>query len=401
MIDAVVRFARVLRRAGLPVGTGRVMDALRAVSLCGFDRRDDVYWTFASLFVARREHFEVFDAAFRAFWRARDETTTRRAAPPVVVPNAIPEDESLLQRRVAEALALESGDIEEVPALMRTVRETVLAPSASESLRKRDFAAMSLAELQEVRELMARMRLPIPPVRTRRFEPAGTRARVDPRATLRASLRGPRELIPRRWCRPRERHSPLVVLCDISGSMQNYTRMFLHFLHAITNDRDRVHVFLFGTRLTNITRQLRHRDADIALGAVTHAVADWSGGTRIASSLEEFNWRWARRVLGQNATVLLITDGLDRDPGDTLAREAERLRKSCRSIVWLNPLLRFDAFEPKAAGIRLLLPFVDHFLPAHNVDSLADLMQVIGSHRHEAPSFDTRSQPRWKSRASS
>lgn len=397
MIEAVVRFARLLRRAGLPVGPGRVLDALRALPGVDLGRRDDVYWTLAALFVARREHLEIFDAAFRAFWRAPD-AAAHRSRPPLPVIDPALDDDALLQRRLAEALALESDDLAEAPALIPTKRETVLAPSSQEALRKRDFASMSLAELAEVRDLMKRLRLPIPPVRTRRHEPSPTHARVDPRATLRESLRGPRELIPLRHCRPRERHVPLVVLCDISGSMQQYTRMFLHFLHAITNDRDRVHVFLFGTRLTNITRQLRHRDADVALAAVTRAVADWSAGTRIGASLAEFNWRWSRRVLGQNAAVLLITDGLDRDPGDVLPREAERLHKSCRHLLWLNPLLRFDGFEPRAAGIRLLLPHVDRFLPAHNVDSLAQVASLLTA-RDSSPLND-RSDPRWRSRAS-
>jgi uncharacterized protein len=169
----------------------------------------------------------------------------------------------------------------------------------------------------------------------------------------------------------------MVILCDISGSMSRYSRMFLHFLHAITNDRDRVHTFLFGTRLTNITRHLRHRDVDIALDAATRAVEDWSGGTRIGASLAEFNMRWSRRVLGQNAVVLLISDGLDRDAGRDLGEAMERLRKSCRQLLWLNPLLRFDAFRPVATGVQLMLPHVDAFLPAHNIDSLADLADAL------------------------
>jgi len=153
--------------------------------------------------------------------------------------------------------------------------------------------------------------------------------------------------------------------------------MFLHFLHAITNDRDRVHTFVFGTRLTNITRHLRHRDVDIALRGVSQAVEDWSGGTRIASSLREFNLRWSRRLLGQNAVVLLISDGLDRDMGHDLAQQMERLHKSCRRLIWLNPLLRFEGFEPRAAGVRQMLPHVDAFLPAHNIDSLVDLARAL------------------------
>ena len=171
---------------------------------------------------------------------------------------------------------------------------------------------------------------------------------------------------------------PLVIVCDISGSMSRYTRMFLHFMHMLTNDRDRVHTFLFGTRLTNVTRHLRQRDIDIALTRVADSVEDWSGGTRIGESLKEFNRFWSRRVLGQGAVVLLISDGLDRDAGRGLHREIERLHKSCRRLIWLNPLLRFEGFEPRSQGIRSLLPFVDEFRPVHNLQSLEELIEALG-----------------------
>jgi uncharacterized protein with von Willebrand factor type A (vWA) domain len=167
------------------------------------------------------------------------------------------------------------------------------------------------------------------------------------------------------------------VLCDISGSMNPYSRMFLHFLHAITNDRDRVAVFVFGTRLTNITRQLRHRDVDVAMAKVADAIKDWSGGTRIGASLREFNWRWGRRVLAQNACVLLVSDGLDREAGEGLGEEMERLGKSCHRLVWLNPLLRYEKFEARPAGVRAMLPHVDLFLPVHNLKSLVDLARTL------------------------
>ena len=174
-----------------------------------------------------------------------------------------------------------------------------------------------------------------------------------------------------------EVHPPLVVLCDISGSMNPYARMFLHFLHAITNDRDRVSVFVFGTRLTNITRQLRHRDVDVAMARVADAIKDWSGGTRIGWSLREFNWRWGRRVLGQNACLLLVSDGLDREAGEGLSEEMQRLHKSCKQLIWLNPLLRYDKFEARPAGVRAMLPHVDRFLPVHNLKSLIDLSRAL------------------------
>jgi uncharacterized protein with von Willebrand factor type A (vWA) domain len=227
-------------------------------------------------------------------------------------------------------------------------------------------------------------------VRTRRLVPDARGRRVDLRATLRASLRSGADIIPLRRRSQESRHPPLVVLCDISGSMSRYSRMFLHFLHAITNDRDRVHTFVFGTRLTNITRHLRHRDVDVALAGVSAAVADWSGGTRIGSSIKEFNLRWSRRVLGQNAVLLLITDGLDRDLGKDLGPEMERLHKSCRKLIWLNPLLRYEGFEPRPLGVRVMLPHVDAFLPAHNIDSLISLGRALSAARPESSAAAAR-----------
>jgi len=215
------------------------------------------------------------------------------------------------------------------------------------------------------------------PTRRFRADPAGPR--IDMRATLRNSLRGGASDIDLRRRRRRERHPPLVVLCDISGSMSRYSRMLLHFLHALTNDRDRVYTFLFGTRLTNITRQLRQRDVDVALARVAEAVEDWSGGTRIGASLREFNRRWSRRVLGQGALVIFISDGLDRDAGEGLAEEMERLHKSCRRLIWLNPLLRYEGFEPRSLGMRAILPHVDDFRTVHNLESLGQLAAALGS----------------------
>lgn len=193
------------------------------------------------------------------------------------------------------------------------------------------------------------------------------------RATLRAGLRSSGAMMPLKYRRRVTRHPPLVVLCDISGSMSRYSRMFLHFVHAVTNDRDRVHSFIFGTRLTNITRHLQYRDVDVALDRVANAAMDWSGGTRIGESLLEFNHFWSRRVRGQGAVVLLITDGLDRGDIDGLGLEIERLHKSCRRLIWLNPLLRFQGFRPEARGVRTILPHVDDFRTVHSLNSLGDI----------------------------
>jgi uncharacterized protein len=382
-----MHFARVLRGAGLPVGPDRVIDALRALEIAGVNNREDFYWTLASVFLDRREQFEVFDQAFHVFWRNPQllarvmglllPRVHRRAQTPEEPPPA---------NRVADPLEPKArrdpNAGREPPPELRI--DATLTFSDRELLQRTDFETMTVEELAQAKKLIAGLRLPIPEVRTRRLRPDPHGHRIDLRSTLRASARGSADLIPLQRRSPQLRHPPLVVLCDISGSMSRYSRMLLHFMHAITNDRDRVHTFLFGTRLTNITRYLRHRDVDVALSAVSQAVADWSGGTRIGASLAAFNLRWSRRVLGQNAVVLLISDGLDRDGGADLSRAMDRLHRSCRKLIWLNPLLRYDEFRPLATGVRLMLPHVDAFLPAHNLDSLIDLARALAPVRTEA-----------------
>jgi len=392
MLEALVRFVHVLRRAGIPVGTDQVLAASRALGGLDLGRRDDVRQAMAALFLSRREHFEVFDQAFDLYWRPRASDPGARSRPPTSAAPSIEEDPTVLQR-VLDALAAELPADREPLLLQRETRTLALALDARERLGARDFASMSAREMERARALMARLTLPVPEIVTRRRRPAVDGPLVDMRASLRASLRGGGDLLPLRRSRRRRRHAPLVVLCDISGSMQAYTRMFLHFLHALTNDRARVHVFLFGTRLTNVTRALRQKDPDKAMERVSGSVEDWAGGTRIGHTLAEFNLRWSRRVLGQNATVLLISDGLDRDAALGLREEVERLSKSCRRLVWLNPLLRFEGFEPRSSGARAMLPFVDDFRPAHNLDSLGAIAEVLSA---DAPA--TRRRYQWKGR---
>lgn len=238
---------------------------------------------------------------------------------------------------------------------------------------------MTARELLDARAAIARLTLPADQVTTRRFRPDPRGARADPRAMMRQALRTGGDLMLPRFKSARTVHPPLVVLADISGSMSQYSRIFLHFLHALSEKRSRVHTFVFGTRLTNLTRQMRHRDPDEALAEAAAAVKDWSGGTRIGETLHEFNRLWSRRVLGQGAVVLLITDGLERDDTDLLAREMDRLHKSCRRLIWLNPLLRFDGFEPRARGVRVMLDHVDEFRPVHSLDALSDLVASLST----------------------
>jgi len=238
---------------------------------------------------------------------------------------------------------------------------------------------MSAAEIAEVTRAIAQMKLPQAELRTRRFKPDARGQRLDLRRTLRGSLRTGGEIVKFQRLGRIDKPAPIVALLDISGSMTDYTRLFLQFLHAITDARKRVSVFLFGTRLTNVTRALRARDPDEALAACSSSVEDWAGGTRIAISLHNFNNLWGRRVLGQGATVLLISDGLEREADSRLEFEMDRLHRSCRRLIWLNPLLRFEGFEAKAQGIKMMLPHVDEFRPVHNLKSMGGLIAALSS----------------------
>ncbi len=377
LLANLMHFARTLRAAGLPVGPGKVLDAVAAVEAVGITDRRDFYWTLHAVLVNRADQRVLFDQAFHVFWR-NPELLKKMLA--LVLPQLnidMPQDEGTeMLRRLAEALhpnqeARESGETE-------LDIDSAMTFSDREQLGSMDFDKMSLDELARAKAAIARMRLPIMDIPTRRYARDPRGARADMRATLRAALRSGGLIELKRKSR-RRRPPPLVVLCDISGSMSRYSRVFLHFMHSITNDRDRVFTFVFGTRLTNITRYLRHRDVDLALDRVAEAVVDWSGGTRIGHSVAEFNRLWSRRVLGQGAVVLLITDGLDRDAGTGLAHEMDRLHRSCRRLIWLNPLLRYEGFEPRSLGMKAMLPYVDEFRPVHNLESLETLVAVISA----------------------
>src|ERR1051325_6281913 len=375
LAENVMHFARLLRAAGLRIGPDRVVDCVQALEIAGPQRRDDWYWTMSAVLLSRQEQRPIFDQAFQIFWR--DPKLAERMMQ-VLLPKAhgrAAKPEEQQSQRLTDALFNRNKEGEQREQKMDL--EARLTFSSREVLQRMDFDTMSAAELAEAKKLIAELRLPLPVVKTRRFHVQRNGRRIDLRRSLRETLREGGDIIPLVRAAPRELHPPLVVLCDISGSMNPYSRMFLHFLHAVTNDRDRVSVFVFGTRLTNITRQLRHRDVDVAMARVAEAIKDWSGGTRIGASLREFNWRWGRRVLGQNACVLLVSDGLDREAGEGLGDEMERLAKSCRYLVWLNPLLRYDKFEARPAGVRAMLPHVDLFLPVHNLDSLLDLAKAL------------------------
>lgn len=383
----ITHFARALRAAGLPIGTGRVLDAIRAVAVAGFSSRSDFFYTLRACLVTRPEHLVVFAQIFRLYWRDPRYMEHMMA---MMLPaiRGVQEDRSAqaAEKRAAEALLdgvtrdapqIEEHDSDEV----QIDADASATLSGEERLRTLDFEQMSTAEVAQAKRMLARLTLPVKPFASRRGMAAFNGRRVDAGRTLRAALRHGGEMRRIHLQKPRERWPNLVVLCDISGSMSQYSRMVLHFLHAVANQKGagwaRVHAFTFGTRLTNITRQLATRDVDAALAAAGKQAQDWEGGTRIGACLHDFNRDWSRRVMGQGAVVLLITDGLDRDAPEALSHEMERLHLSARRLIWLNPLLRWEGFAPKAQGIRAMLPHVDALRAGHSIATLEELAEAI------------------------
>jgi uncharacterized protein len=379
----VIHFTRILRESGLPLGTRSTLDALACVEVAGIETRQDLKAALRCVLVSRADHQVLFDAAFDLFWRDPDiaakmmaallpEVSGRGSATPPPPPPLRLLDAMHGQQQSSPPQPTQDPD--------QLDFDTTLTFSANEKFQRLDFEGMNAAEWDEAKRAIRDFALPVKPLITRRHKPRNHARRIDLRRTLQHTVRTGGELIYLQRTAPSVKPPPLVVLCDISGSMHRYTRMFLHFIHAMTNDpnsKQPVEVFLFGTRLTHITRQLRQRDVDAALNRVAAAAPDWSGGTRIGGCLHEFNLRWSRRVLGQGAVVLLLTDGLDRDDIEVLGKSAERLRKSCRQLIWLNPLLRFDGFAPRAAGIQALLPHASKFIPAHNLQSIKALAAAL------------------------
>jgi hypothetical protein len=374
--DNIVYFGRVLRRAGLKFGPAAIGDAIESVSAIGVGSREEFYTALSCNFVKRQEDRPVFDEAFRIFWRPRDFEGKLIQMLSRMTPDAGEKEKpKAAAARVAESLYAEQ------PARQREQDEIEIdsrfSASEGEVFRKTDFAQMTAHELSDARQALSRLILPMDEVKTRRYRPSSNMARIDPRATLRAAMKTGGDLILPKWRAQRTIHPPLVIIADISGSMSQYTRIFLHFMHVLTERRRRVHTFLFGTRLSNVTRAMRHRDPDEAIAMCSETVKDWSGGTRIGETLLEFNRLWARRVLSQGAIVLLITDGLERDDAVLLGSEIDRLHRSCRRLIWLNPLLRFEGFEARARGVRAMLPHVDELRAVHNLEAIGDLAKAL------------------------
>ena len=384
LAENIVHFARALRRAGVKVGPAQVRTAIEAVRVAGFTRRTDFYYTLRATLITRPEHLETYHQIFRMFWRDPGYLEKMMQMMLPLLETMQPAQEGppeAAQRRASDALAAEKEQAANPPERDLLEMDARLSWSTNEVLRGMDFEQMTADELKQAEAAVRSLILDAAPLKTRRFSPARKGSQADVRAMMRRSVRRGGEFDRMILKAPRTRPPALVAICDISGSMSVYARMMMHFLHALTwSDNSgwgKVHGFTFGTRLTNVTRALRMKDIDDALDAVGHDAPDWQGGTRIGEALRQFNRQWSRRVLGQGAVVLLITDGLERGDLSLLEKEAERLSLSCRRLIWLNPLLRWEEFAPRAGGIRALMPLVDSFHACHSLDSLADLAGAL------------------------
>lgn len=376
LADNILMFCRTLRDAGLPIGTGRVLEALAAVRQSGIDRRDDFYWALRAVLVNDPAQFRLFDQAFHVYFRnPRLLERMMSLLLPTLEAESTEDSAKTRIRRLLEALS-GAGDVDEDQGTEIEIDQSG-SWSRREVLRRKDFEDMSLEEQREANELLRAEILLTAEVPTRRFRPHPYGNRYDLRRSMRLLLKNNGQLIELAKKRQYRQQTPLVLICDISGSMSRYSRVFLHFAHVMSSRRHSVRTFVFGTRLTNITRRLADNDIDRALAAVSKDVNDWDGGTRIAECLERFNIDWGRRVLAQSAVVVLLSDGLERESKADLGFQMQRLHRSCRQLIWMNPMLRYTEFEPRAMGIRTMLPHVDLFLPAHNIESLGQLGRLL------------------------
>jgi uncharacterized protein with von Willebrand factor type A (vWA) domain len=375
LLTHLLAFGYLLREMGVPVSPGQMVDVAAAVGPLPVTNRGDFKAALRCMLVLRREDVALFDAAFEFYWRTTPEHGLDTSLMEAILPmTRIPRRHLRLRRRPRDEEPQEPKEEEE-----REEFDLQLTFSGTEVLRKKDFAQCSWEEVQACKALIQQMRWRIEERPTRRRQPDARGRALDFRRTLRRNMRYGGEVLQLSWRETRTTPRPLVVICDISGSMERYSRILLQFVHAITEGLGEVESFVFGTRLTRITRQLRHNDIDDSLDAVSKHVVDWSGGTRIGDAIKEFNYRWGRRVLHHGPVVLLISDGWDRGDATVLRREMDRLQRSCHRLIWLNPLLGTPGYEPLTVGMQAALPYVDDFLPVHNLVSLEQLGKQLSA----------------------
>lgn len=373
LLSHLLGFGFLLREMGVPASPGQMIDLLAALEHAAITQREDFRAAMRCTLVLRREDLPLFDTAFEFYWRKALSADLESQLLNLMIPQVrAPRRQLRLPRRPNDEQNPE-------PENEREQLEVQLTYSRGELLRQKDFAQCSWEEVQACKQLIQRMGWRIEERRTRRRRPERRGQALDFRRTLRHSMRYGGEPLQLAWRETQTAPRPLVVICDISGSMERYSRILLQFVHAITAGLGAVESFVFGTRLTRITRQLRRRDIDDALDAVGKQVVDWSGGTRIGDAIKMFNYRWGRRVLGRGPVVMLISDGWDRGDPDLLRREMDRLQRSCHRLIWLNPLLGSPGYQPLTLGMQAALPFVDDFLPVHNLASLEQLGKQLAT----------------------
>jgi uncharacterized protein with von Willebrand factor type A (vWA) domain len=384
--EHVLAFGYLLREMGIAVSPGQMVDLVGALEHISLANREDFKAAMRCMLILRHEDLPLFDMAFEFFWRKAAGNDLETELMQMVIPQVkVPRKQLRLPKRPPPEQPPEAEQEQE-----REEIELQLTFSRDEALHHKDFGQFSWEEVQACKDLMRQMRWKVKERPTRRRKPARIGRILDFRRTLRQNMRYGGEPVELAWRETQTEPRPLVVICDISGSMERYSRILLQFVHTITADYPHVESFVFGTRLTRITRQLRHRDIDEAVESVTRQVVDWSGGTRIGEAVREFNFRWGRRVLGRGPVVLLISDGWDRGDPEMLSREMDRLQRSCHRLIWLNPLLGSPGYEPLTLGMQAALPYVDDFLPVHNLVSLEQLGAKLASIGQQRPARGQR-----------
>jgi uncharacterized protein with von Willebrand factor type A (vWA) domain len=384
--EHVLAFGYLLREMGIAVSPGQMVDLVGALEHISLANREDFKAAMRCMLILRHEDLPLFDMAFEFFWRKAAGNDLETELMQMIIPQVkVPRKQLRLPKRQPPEQPPEAEQEQE-----REEIELQLTFSRDEALHHKDFGQFSWEEVQACKDLMRRMRWKVEERPTRRRKPARIGRTLDFRRTLRQNMRYGGEPIELAWRQTQTEPRPLVVICDISGSMERYSRILLQFVHTITAGYTHVESFVFGTRLTRITRQLRHRDIDEAVESVTRQVVDWSGGTRIGEAVREFNFRWGRRVLGRGPVVLLISDGWDRGDPEMLSREMDRLQRSCHRLIWLNPLLGSPGYEPLTLGMQAALPYVDDFLPVHNLVSLEQLGAKLASIGQQRPARGQR-----------
>jgi uncharacterized protein len=397
LLYRLTEFGRLLWEVGIDVGPRKMLDVAETLNYIDLTSKEDFYNTLKTSLLARHEQEPLFNEMFLYYWYMRDQKQKPGQAPQ----GAVKRDDKTMRlppserKRLAEHLNVTETARKDLRSQMRETERRGRTPdfddeeeddegnpqgtaySAIEVLRKKDFESFTWEEVQEAKRLMSEMRWNLGMRPTHRKRPSRRGSYPDMRRIVRRNLKYGAEMLELTWRETKRKPRPLIIICDISGSMSLYSRLLLHFIHTISNGLMNVEAFVFGTRLTRITRQLKRRDVDEAVRDVSKSVQDWSGGTRIGDALHYFNHKWAKRVLGRGAVVLIISDGWDRGDSGVLEVEMDRLQHSCHRLIWLNPLLGSPDYRPLTIGMKTALPYIDNFLPAHNLDSLINLGNLL------------------------